>query len=278
MASNLKDGRGRAARSWPARAAAAAAALVTAGTAAVSAQSFAAPNELYLRAGAVLDRPTRARFTDRNCASELPAALYGCGAGLDGAPLSTLGSFGTTAGYELGVGYAAGSALRIEAVVAHRPRAAFEGRANFVQTSGRQAVSADVSAVSAMLAAYLDLPALGLPRLGPFAPFVGGGAGVSRVAIGETRMEFPRTTTIVPGGRQVGLAWMPAAGVATALGPRVTLDIAWRYTHLGAVDTGRSAGRIVWRDGRREPLEIALAETTADLAGHGLVVSMRYAF
>lgn len=278
MASNLKDGRGGAARPWPARAAAAAAALVTAATAAVSAQSVPASGELYLRAGAVLERPAGARFTDRNCASESPAALYGCGAGLDGAPLSTLGGFGATAGYELGVGYAAGSALRIEAVVAHRPRAAFEGRANFVQTSGRQAVSADVSAVSGLLAAYLDLPALGLPRLGPFSPFVGGGAGVSRIAIGETRMEFPRTTTLVPGGRQVSLAWMPAAGVATALGPRVTLDVAWRYTHLGAVDTGRGAGRVVWRDGGREPLEIALAETTADLAGHGLSVSLRYAF
>ena len=278
MASNLKDGRAGTAGRWAALAAAAAAALVTAGTAAVSAQSVPASSELYLRAGAVLERPAGARFTDRNCASESPAALYGCRTGLDGAPLSTLGGFGTTAGYELGVGYAAGSALRIEAVVAHRPRAAFEGRANFVQTSGRQAVSADVSAVSGLLAAYLDLPALGLPRLGPFAPFVGGGAGVSRVAIGETRMEFPRTTTLVPGGRQVSLAWMPAAGVATALGPRVTLDVAWRYLHLGSVDTGRGAGRVVWRDGGREPLEIALAETTAALAGHGLVVSMRYAF
>ena len=278
MAGNLKDGCGSTAVRWAVLAATAAAALVTAGTAVVSAQSVPAANELYLRAGAVLERPARARFADRNCASESPAALYGCGTGLDGAPLSTLGGFGTTAGYELGVGYAAGSALRIEALVTHRPRAPFEGRANFVQTSGRQAVSANVSAVSGMLAVYLDLPALGLPRLGPLAPFVGGGAGVSRVEIGETRMEFPRTTTVVPGGRQVSLAWMPAAGVATALGRRVTLDVAWRYTHLGAVDTGRGAGRIVWRDGRREPLEIALAETTADLAGHGLVVSMRYAF
>ena len=71
---------------------------------------------------------------------------------------------------------------------------------------------------------------------------------------------------------------MPAAGVATTLGPRLTLDAAWRYTHLGTVDTGRGAGRIVWRDGSREPLEIALAETTAALAGHGLSVALRYAF
>ena len=231
-----------------------------------------------MRAGALLDRPDRTRFTDRDCASQSPGALYGCGTGPDGMRLSTLGGFGTTAGYELGLGYVAGAALRLEVVVSHRPRAAFAGRANFRQTTGRQTVSADVSALAGMLAAYLDLPALGLPRLGPFGPFVGGGLGLSRIAIGETRMAFPRTTTVVPGGRRLGLAWMPAAGVAAALGPRVTLDVAWRYTHLGAIDTGRGAGRIAWRDGSREPLEIALAETTADLAGHGLSVAVRYAF
>ena len=193
-------------------------------------------------------------------------------------PLSTLGAFGTTAGYELGIGYAAGAALRLEAVVSHRPRAAFEGRANFVQTTGGQAVTAEISAVSGMLAAYLDLPALGLSRLGPFSPLVGGGVGLSRIVIGETRMAFPRTATVVPGGQRLSLAWMPTAGIATALGPRATLEDACRYTHLGAIDTGRGAGRIVWRDGSREPLEIALAETTADLAGHGLSVAVRYAF
>ncbi len=274
MVSNMNRGCGRARGLW----AAVAAAVVTVGTAPASAQSAAGSRELYFRAGAVLERPARARFTDRDCASRSPAALYGCGTGLDGAPLSTLGDFGTAAGYELGIGYATGSALRLEAVVSHRPRAAFEGRANFVQTTARQAVSADVSALSGLLAAYLDIPALGLPRLGPFAPFVGGGVGLTRVAVGETRMAFPRTTTVVPGGRRTSLLWMPAAGVATALGPRVTLDVAWRYTHLGAIDTGRGAGRIVWRDGSRDPLQIALAETTADLAGHGLSVGVRYGF
>jgi len=76
MAGNLKDGCGSTAVRWVVLAATAAAALVTAGTAAVSAQSAPAPNELYLRAGAVLDRPASARFADRNCASKSPAALY----------------------------------------------------------------------------------------------------------------------------------------------------------------------------------------------------------
>ena len=68
---------------------------------------------------------------------------YGCGTALDGTPLSSLGNFGALAGYDLGVGYVAAPALRLEAVVQHHPHAAFEGRANFVQTAGMQAVSAD---------------------------------------------------------------------------------------------------------------------------------------
>ena len=46
-----------------------------------------------------------------------------------------------------------------------------------------------------MLAPYVDLPELGVPKLGRFSPFLGGGAGAVRVEIGETRMAFPRTTT-----------------------------------------------------------------------------------
>ena len=242
------------------------------------AQPAAAPGDLYVRAGFVLDWPERTRFTDRECASRSPAALYGCGTALDGTPLSASGDFGSTAGYELGLGYIQAPALRLEAVVAHRPRAAFEGRANFVQTAGRQAVSAEVSALSAMFAAYLDLPALGLPRIGPFSPYVGGGVGLSHIAIGETRMEFPRTTTIVPGGRRIDFTWMPTAGIATGLGERVMLDVAWRYTDFGTIGTGEGDGRIVWRDGSRDPLEVSLGETMAALASHELVVSLRYAF
>ena len=238
----------------------------------------ARPEGFYLVAGAGVDRSTATRFRDRDCESTAPAALYGCGNGVDGAPLSSHGDFGRMAGVHLGIGHAVSPALRLEAVVQHRPGFTFTGRANFLQTTERQEVSADVSSLTGLLAAYLDLAARGLPRLGPFSPFIGGGAGLSRIAIDETRMEFPRTTTVVPDGRQVGFAWMLAAGVATSLADRVTLDVAWRYMHSGHVETGRATGRVVWRDGRRDPLEIELAETSAKLAGQGLRLSVRYAF
>ena len=208
-------------------------------------------DDFYLRAGGGLDGSEETRFKDKSCSSTSPAALYGCGTGKDGAPTSTLGDFGTMAGFELGIGRAVAPALRLEAVFQHRPSFSFKGRANFVQTTARQSVSADLSSLSGMIAAYVDLPQLGLRKLGPFSPFIGGGAGVSRIDIGETRMEFPKTATIVPGGQRIGFARMLTAGVGIALTGTVILDLAYRYTNSGAAETGRATGRIEWHDGSR---------------------------
>lgn len=235
-------------------------------------------DDFYLRAGVGLDRSEDTRFKDRSCSSTSPAALYGCGTGNDGAPRSTLGDFGRMAGFELGIGRAVAPALRLEAVLQLRPSFSFKGQANFVQTTARQTVSAELSSLSGMMAAYVDLSRAGLGKFGPFSPFVGGGAGVSRIEIGETRMEFPRTATIVPGGQRIGIAGMLTAGVGMALTEAVMVDVAYRYTNLGAAETGRGTGRIVWRDGSREPLELGLAETRARLSGQGIWVSLRYGF
>ena len=136
------------------------------------------------------------------------------------------------AGFELGIGRAVAPALRLEAVLQHRPSFSFKGRANFVQTTARQSVSADLSSLSGMIAAYVDLPQLGLRKFGPFSPFIGAGAGVSRIEIGETRMEFPKTATIVPGGQRVGFARMLTAGVGIALTEAVIVDLAYRYNEF----------------------------------------------
>ena len=232
----------------------------------------------YLRAGIGLDRPGKTVFADRDCSSASPTALYGCGIGGDGAPYRSVGDFGTAIPLELGLGYTMTSAARLEVLVEYRPRFAFKGRANFLSPESRQSVAADLSSFAGMVAAYIDLPGLGVPSLGPFGPFVGAGLGVVRTRIGQTRMTFPATTTIVPGASRTDLAWMVTAGVAAALSERVTLDLAWRYTDLGAVHTRRGAGRVIWRDGSREPLPLDLAPTRAKLAGHGFRMSLRYSF
>ena len=237
----------------------------------------AVADDYYLRGGIGIDRPGDTVFTDTDCSTRMPAALYGCGTGGDGARLRSAGDFGTVPAVELGLGYAAG-AIRFEALVEYRPRFTFEGHANFLAPDRRQDVSAKLSSVSGMLAGFVDLAALGLPRAGPFAPFLGAGIGVAHTRIGKTTMTFPATTTTVPGGSRTGLAWMATAGVAVGLGGRVTLDLAWRYSDLGEVRTPRGPGRVVWRDGSREPLPLDLAPTKARLRGHGVRLSLRHAF
>ncbi len=229
----------------------------------------------YLRAGIGLDHPEKTNFADRDCSSASPAALYGCGTGSDGAPYRSVGDFGLVTPLELGLGYTLTPEVRLEVLVEYRPRFDFKGRANFLSPESRQSVAADLSSFAGMLAAYIDLPGLSVPGLDPF---VGAGLGAVRTRIGQTRMTFPKTTTIVPDAGRTGLAWMVTAGVAAALDERVTVDLAWRYTDLGTVHTGRGAGRIIWRDGNREPLPLDLAETRAKLAGHGLRLSLRYSF
>ena len=132
---------------------------------------------------------------------------------------------------------------------------------------------------SSMLAGFVDLAAVKLPRPGAFALFLGGGIGAAHTRIGKTTMTFPATTTTVSGGSRTGLAWMATAGIAVALGESIALHLAGRrYSDLGEVRTLRGPGRVVWRDGSREPLPLDLAPTKARLKGRGIRLSLRYAF
>ena len=71
---------------------------------------------------------------------------------------------------------------------------------------------------------------------------------------------------------------MLTAGLGISLGEQTTLDLAWRYTDYGVIETGAGRGRVEWRDGSREPLALDLAPTRAKLRSHGLRLSLRYAF
>ena len=232
----------------------------------------------YLRGGVGLDWSGQSQFTDQDCASAAPAALYGCGTGNDGAPTRSKGDFGRISGLEVGVGRPVAGPLRLEAALRYRPDFDFDGRANFSQTQARQPVGAEASSVSVLLAGYFDLQEAGWPMFGSVKPFVGAGLGVSRLKIETMRMGFPRTQTLVPGATQTDFTWMATAGVAIPLGEKTTLDAAWRYLASGDVETGQDIGQVVWRDGHRPPLEIDLAKTRAKLTSHGIQLSLRRSF
>ena len=112
---------------------------------------------------------------------------------------------------EIGLGRVATRALRFEVLAGYRPRLEFRGRANFLEPMREQAVEAKVSSLAALLAVHVDLPAVGVPKVGPLGPFVGVGAGVVRARVTETTLTFSRTTTIVPGADRTEFAWMVTA-------------------------------------------------------------------
>ena len=218
---------------------------------------------------------------DKDCRSESPAALYGCGKGIDGEALGSAGDFSVFPGFEVGVGYMLHPTLRLEAALQYRPDLSFDGSSNFTQSElmARRDVSAELSALSGMLAGYVDIFELLLLQFAtPIGPFIGVGAGLSHMEIGETRMDFPGLTPLSREAIILTFSWMLTAGVGVSLRGRMTVDIAWRYTDHGAIETSRGEGRVVWRDGSREPLQLDLGETRGHLRSHGLNVSLRYAF
>lgn len=231
--------------------------------------------DYYARAGIGISQPTESSFTDRDCSSESPAALYGCGLGGDGKPYRSHGAFETVATAEVGLGRV-GSTVRLEVLVDYSRGFRFDGNENFLEPGRQQSVVADVSSLSGMVAAYVDVPGSVLSKLGSWQIFVGAATGMARNRIGKTRMTFPATTT-VPGGDWSGFAWMVMAGVERPLNDRARLELSWRYSDLGEVRTHRGPGNVVWRDGHREPLPLDLAETRADLCGHAVRVAPRYA-
>ena len=84
---------------------------------------------------------------------------------------------------------------------------------------------ADLSSFAGMLAAYIDLPGLGVPKIGPFGPFV-------RAALGAhpdraDHHDVSGDDDHRPGASRTGFAWMVTAGAAVALGELVTVDLAW---------------------------------------------------
>ena len=97
--------------------------------------------------------------------------------GGDGAPRRSVGDVGTVAGVELGLGYAVAPAVRLEALLTYQPRFTFDGHANFLAPDREQSVSVDLSSLSGILAAYVDLPGVGVrpivwPRREPLSSAV----------------------------------------------------------------------------------------------------------
>ncbi len=260
-----------------------AALLATALTAAVPDSAFA---QAYVRGGILLDRAKDTRLHDKDCSST--DRIFGCGDEDEGVSEGSFGDFGTMTGWEIGLGYPVVPALRLELAVQYRPEFSFEGEANIDNESLRnlsasQDVSAELSVWSGLLATYLDipLPGIALLRFTPINPFLGAGAGLSRIEISDLNMDLPATaeSLIVPGDHQVSFSWMLTLGVGVSL-TKWTIDLAWRYTDYGDIETAAGIGRKICRVARcRLPeLELPVDPAIGSLQSQGFTLSVRYSF
>lgn len=94
---------------------------------------------------------------------------------------------------------------------------------------------ADVSALAALLNAYVEFD-------GVVRPYVGGGIGVSRVEATDWRTIRPDGRTgRRPDAEGWNFAWALAGGVGFDVADNVTLDAGYRYLALGSAETGRTA-------------------------------------
>ena len=97
--------------------------------------------------------------------------------------------------------------------------------------------------------------------------------------MGAMTYAFPNlsatATTTMAGGSSTDLAYLLTAGLSVPLGDRVDLDLAYRYTDLGQVQTESGQATVVRSAGTRS---IAIGGTQADLRSHGVTLSVRYAF
>lgn len=241
---------------------------------AAAAWGVSAQAEPYVRLGVGADGSTAATFRDRDCDSIQPPALFGCGAGRNGAPLEATGAFGTGAVLDAGLGYRLNHWLRAEALLSYRPAYEYTGNANFLQAPTPQPVNANLSSVAGFGVGFIDLP-----RLGNVQPFLGGGVGIARNRISRVSFAFPalapEASTTIAGGTSTGVAWLLTAGFAIPLNQQLSVDLAYRYTDLGRVQTEAGNATIVRPAGSRG---LEIAGTQSALQTHGAMLSLRYAF
>lgn len=247
-------------------------ASIVAGAALAATAGAASAEGAYLRIGVGYDWSQHAIFADRDCISNPPPALFGCGIGNDALPIGAYGHFGTSSAFEFALGFRATPTVRFEAALSLRHTFNFIGDANFDRVTDPQPVSASLSQASLIGWAYLDVP-----TSLPVQPFIGFGVGLSRNALSPVLYEFPTMTqpawSVTPPGTRISPALGFAIGLAREVSHGMTIEIAYRHTNYGRVAT--DPGLMHQRRGGPE-ISFPIDETWTRLVTNAVMVSLRW--
>ncbi len=247
------------------------------GTTAVAGEN----NSLYFRVGAGLAVSENASFFDVDCHSVSPAALFGCVMGNDGRPIGAYGDFEKSVALDVGVGCIWNNWLSTEISFSYRPDFQFDGRSNFSQLEPlfRQEVKADAESLTVMVVGKIrPFPLFGLKKR-IIDPFVMAGMGIANNKIDSMVYTFPDTETITPNGRDSGFAWTVGAGLSYELGKNIEIEVLYRHTDLGQVNTDIGTMNIFNRlSGEIINDSIIINGTKADLTVNEALLSIVWSF
>jgi len=150
-------------------------------------------SEWYLRAAVGVERSEDADFSDRDCASQQPAALFGCVQGDDGKPIGAYGDFGDYPVLEVAFGRQILPWLRADLSVGYRFEADYRGNANFLSVGTDEPVSADLESWNGVVNAFVDIAPLTGQDLGRLSTISGRESGYLSEPLGSTRAgSWPR--------------------------------------------------------------------------------------
>lgn len=214
-------------------------------------------------------------FSDNDCHSVSPPALFGCGTGSDGKSLGAYGDFGKYLSMEIAGGKYVLPWLRTDMALTYRPNMKYSGSANFIGVSGPQPVSTTARSLSLMGNVFFEpAPLLGLSQ-GHWHPYLGVGLGASYNRLKKVTYRFPEASvhhiSITPSGERFDPAFMVSVGMGIVMSQKWMIDISLRYEDLGDVNTDQGG---MYMNHVSEALKIA--KTEADVRGFGVFLSARY--
>ena len=240
----------------------------------------------YLSLGTALVRAEGARYVDGDDGGQ--AALYG------GQGLFDAGAFKTGLQVNLAAGIRLRSGLRAQ-LEAGLPRAFdWRGNTNYRRGGKHQPSAATLDAWQLVLAGLYDFPGWTLGSGRTARPYLGAGAGVTGYQVSGYVQRFPDPDdpdgylrrgpggeipfTGVPDGAGRTFAWTLTAGIAVPVLDTALLDLSYRYTNAGEIETDVADVTIVrYRaDGTRRDITVPINATKVDHRTHTLAMSLRF--
>jgi opacity protein-like surface antigen len=193
------------------------------------------------------------------------------------------GDVGDSAVFSGGIGYIVSPFLRIDILGTYRPSFQFDGKANrnfLGATPSTQSMKMDVSTLSASLNGYLELAGFFPNTFSVVRPYVGGGVGMSRNSTEQGLVRYTGSAAVagtypVYNRTVVSPTWSAGGGVAYALSSSWSLDLSYRYSDLGKIET--AGGKYVGQGGLAAA-SADIGRTRGDLKVQEVTLGLRYGF